>query len=571
MPTRAPVRRLLLLGLSLLSGCAAGGMSPEPAAQAASPENAGLSAYLSGRFAELTGSENDAATLLLAALAENPGSPTLKGQAFVACLLAGRPEAKTLAAQMPGQPVTDLLLGDDAARRGDWAGARHYYSALTGPLADYLGPMLMAWAEAGARDTDAALATLQPKLQDNAQSADYALQSALIADLGDRFPEAQKFYDMAQADAGGLSLRLARIVANWDERQGRAQDATALIQSIGRNAPGLAMITPGLLASVSVRPVRDATQGLAGVYIGFASQLRAQSAATDKPSQIPDTDSIQIMLRLALALSPSATDARLALADALVRSGSNDAALAALAPVPPSDPLAPLVSLRIAGIQSSLTKDSAAETTLRQLAARLPDQPEPLAALADLQAQMNHPREAIVTYGRAIALAPPGASSSWPLYFARAVAEQQDNDWPASEADLKRALALSPDQPEVLNFLGYAWADRGQNLVEAHSMLSRAAAMRPDDGAIIDSLGWVELRQGDVHDAVRALEKAVRLDPADPEINGHLGDAYWDAGRKLQARYQWQLALALKPAKDAVPKLEEKLHNAERDTETTRR
>jgi Flp pilus assembly protein TadD len=143
------------------------------------------------------------------------------------------------------------------------------------------------------------------------------------------------------------------------------------------------------------------------------------------------------------------------------------------------------------------------------------------------------------------------------------IAEERAHQWPKAEADFLHALQLSPDEPFVLNYLGYSWTEQGTHLAEARRMIERAAAARPNDGAIIDSLGWVALREGDTARAVSDLEKATELQPEDPTINGHLGDAYWAAGRKLEALYQWRRALTLNPEPEDVPKLEAKLHDAQ--------
>ena len=111
----------------------------------------------------------------------------------------------------------------------------------------------------------------------------------------------------------------------------------------------------------------------------------------------------------------------------------------------------------------------------------------------------------------------------------------------------------------MLNYLGYSWADMGHNLDKARQMIQAAAKARPNDGAITDSLGWIQFRQGDVAEAVKTLERAVELEPEDATINGHLGDAYAAAGRKIEAEYQWRRALTLNPTPDDAAKLEAKL------------
>jgi Flp pilus assembly protein TadD len=128
-----------------------------------------------------------------------------------------------------------------------------------------------------------------------------------------------------------------------------------------------------------------------------------------------------------------------------------------------------------------------------------------------------------------------------------------------AEADLKKALGLFPEQPHVLNYLGYSWIDQGVNLDDGMRMIKRAVEQRADDGYIVDSLGWAHYRLGNVEEAVKQLERAVELKPEDPTINDHLGDAYWRVGRMLEARFQWSHARDLKPEPDDLVKIEEKL------------
>jgi Flp pilus assembly protein TadD len=167
--------------------------------------------------------------------------------------------------------------------------------------------------------------------------------------------------------------------------------------------------------------------------------------------------------------------------------------------------------------------------------------------------------EAIGAYDRAIARIKTPGPTDWIVFYDRGICYERSRQWGKAEADFKHALALAPDQPFVLNYLGYSWADMGENLTQARAMIDRAVQHRPNDGAIVDSLGWVMLRQGEVTDAVRTLERAVELDPEDASINGHLGDAYWAAGRKLEAVYQWRRALTFHPEPDDAAKLEAKL------------
>jgi len=156
-------------------------------------------------------------------------------------------------------------------------------------------------------------------------------------------------------------------------------------------------------------------------------------------------------------------------------------------------------------------------------------------------------------------IAAQGANPDWRLLYMRGVALQSDDRWPEAERDLQAALAQAPDEPELLNFLGYSWIDKGEHLDEALDMVKRAVAASPRSGAIIDSLGWAYYRMGDYNSAVAELETAVSLDAADPEINNHLGDAYWQVGRKIEARYQWARVLTLEPDAKIKAQAETKL------------
>ena len=140
---------------------------------------------------------------------------------------------------------------------------------------------------------------------------------------------------------------------------------------------------------------------------------------------------------------------------------------------------------------------------------------------------------------------------------ARAAARERLGRWPEAEADLQRALVLSPEQPDILNYLGYSWIDRGVRLQEGLAMIQRAVALRPASGAVIDSLGWAYFRLGDYAQALEHIERAVELQPADATLNDHLGDVYWRLGRRIEARFQWRRALSLAP--DAPASIEAKM------------
>ena len=151
------------------------------------------------------------------------------------------------------------------------------------------------------------------------------------------------------------------------------------------------------------------------------------------------------------------------------------------------------------------------------------------------------------------------AGGDWALYFERGTALDRAGRWPDAERDLLKALTLQPDEPDVLNYLGYSWVTRGEKLPQAMAMLQKAYLAQPDSGEIADSLGWAYYSQGDFKAAVQRLERAVSLSPVSPEINDHLGDAYWRAGRKTEAQYQWNRVLGLTPTPELKASVQRKL------------
>jgi tetratricopeptide (TPR) repeat protein len=542
-------RRSALLALTLLSACAASEPTSDPSSGPV--PNGIIGNYLAGRFALSEGDSQTAATDLLKAVAQNPGDPELTLQAFIATLDSGRPEAVKLARQLPDSQVAQLVLADVDIKAGRWPAAEQRFHGLPRQgLTQLLQPLLVAWAQQGDGRTDTALSTLRPYVDNPRFRTIFALHAAMIADLGDRKEDAARLYRVAETDLSQPNVRMAQILASWEARSSQPAEAQRILASLPTVAPDLAITMPGLMASVTKRPVPRAIDGIAEAYFTFAALLQAQDA----------NDFSLIMLRLALDLRPDFAAARLLAADIEQNEHQPDLALRTLSEVPATDPLIAIVQLRRAALVDRLGRSDDAMHDLERLARDYPDSPLPDEQRGDILRSKQRFPDAVAAYDRAIARVSHPEPSDWVVFYDRGVAEERAHQWPKAEADFHHALELSPDQPFVLNYLGYSWADMGHHLNQARQMIERAAERRPNDGAITDSLGWVEFRQGDAKDAVKTLEHAVELEPEDSTINGHLGDAYWAAGRKIEAQYQWRRALTLNPAPDDAAKLEAKLN-----------
>ena len=198
---------------------------------------------------------------------------------------------------------------------------------------------------------------------------------------------------------------------------------------------------------------------------------------------------------------------------------------------------------------------------LKTLVAEKPDRIDAALTLADLLRGKEKYSDAVQAYDTAIMRIRNLEERHWSVFFGRGIVLERTKQWPKAEVDMKKALELSPEQPHVLNYLGYSWIDQGLHLEEGMKMLQRATELRPDDGAITDSVGWAFYRLGQYDKAVEWLERAAEQKGDDATIIEHLGDAYWHVGRKREARFQWERALNQKPDKDRLPVIKDKLEN----------
>ncbi|MCS6933431.1 MAG: tetratricopeptide repeat protein [Acetobacteraceae bacterium] len=575
MLPRRPDRRLsrplpLVLLAALAAGCAgAEGASAGPdigallASNAPSAQgspgrfrpNGGFGAYLAGRFAASESDTGPAAEQLLRAERLAPQDEEVVRSAFLAAVLDGRAEALRLARRLPDNPVAVLLVAGAEAQAGRWDRAEAQLRALPQQQDGIavLQPLLLAWVQAGRGQPDQALAALRPLVEGGRARALGALHGAMIADLAGRGPEALRLSRLSLAETGEPNLRQIQVAGGILLRRGAEAEALRLGQRLPRGAEDAALLTAGGEASLRALfadpPVASAVEGIAEAKIAFAGALRGQGAGEFSLA----------MARLALRLRPASAPALLLAAEALAEERQNAAALALLQRIPEADPLAPIGTLRRAAVLARMDRTEEAEALLRELAAARPSAPQPWARLGDILRERRRFAEALAAYDAAVARLEGVRAADWTLFYARGIAAERAGQWPRAEADFRRALELSPDQPYVLNYLAYSWVEQGRNLEEARRMLERAVALRPRDGNIVDSLGWAHFRLGDIPRAVELLERAVELEPRNATINDHLGDAYWMAGRLAEARFQWRRALGLDPEPEEAERIERKL------------
>jgi Flp pilus assembly protein TadD len=251
-----------------------------------------------------------------------------------------------------------------------------------------------------------------------------------------------------------------------------------------------------------------------------------------------------LYLRLALRLEPDTAGglAALTLGSLLDQSDQGEAAIEVFESIAPDAPFRGHGQLRAALTLDRMDRTAEAEKAFKEAAQRNPDDVQVFVSYGNMLRGRERYEEAAELYSQALSKIEKPERNDWSMFYFRGITYERTDRWENAEADFKKALELYPEQPLVLNYLGYSWVDKGMNLSEALEMIRKAVELRPNDGYIVDSLGWAYYRLGRWNDAVTELERAVSLRPDDPVINDHLGDAYWKAGRTLEAQFQWRHA-----------------------------
>ena len=268
-----------------------------------------------------------------------------------------------------------------------------------------------------------------------------------------------------------------------------------------------------------------------------------------------------LYVRLATYLKPEFPVAQLLMGDILDQSDRHADSIAIYQNIALNSPYSWLARLKMAANLDHIDRIDEAKALLEQMAEERPTEIEPLVRLGSFLRVREDFAGAEQAYNRAFQRLAEVTPNYWSLYYYRGISRERQKKWSEAEKDFLKALELNPDQPYVLNYLGYSWVDQGVNLDRAKAMIERAVKQRRDDGYIVDSMGWVLYRLGAYGEAVQHLERAVELRPLDPIISDHLGDAYWRVGRRQEARFQWRRALSLDPEREEIGKIETKIEN----------
>ncbi|MCB1651488.1 MAG: tetratricopeptide repeat protein [Alphaproteobacteria bacterium] len=440
----------------------------------------------------------------------------------------GTPEDKSALAM--------LFLSIEAFKKQDYQTASRLIGDMPGgSLSNFIMPLLYSWTSAALGEFDV------EGLGGNTLHIHHAI---MIADFMNRPEYVEDLLTKVQAASDNINpedmLRIADIYAYigklktavklYEETQATLDDP----EEIKGVAEKISKVENGQRIDLFTH-ITKPEQGIAEALFDMAQIL----------TQEYSDESARVFGEMALYLEPDMTQAQFLMAQLAARNEQEDEAIRIYRTInAEKDPKAYIEARRLAA--DMLEDEGKTDEALAELESvySINKDAESLIQMGDIYRRTEEFDKALNYYNKAAsALGDPLPDEYWHLYYVRGMAYEQLDQWDKAEKDLQAALAIKPDHPFILNYLGYAWADQGKNLDQSLNMITRAANLRPDDGYITDSLGWVLYRLGEYKQAVPHLEKAVELMPYDPTINDHLGDAYWRVGRKLEARFQWQRAI----------------------------
>ncbi|MWP37456.1 tetratricopeptide repeat protein [Rhodobacter sphaeroides] len=524
-----------------------------PAAAGAQQEDAG--AYLAARVAAAGSDYRSAANWFTRALAADPSNTSLIEGALISDFSLGEiekavPLATRLTESGNGAQAAALVLLADRAKREEYQAILTAEPTGLGPLVDRLS---FAWAAFGAgRMSEALEAFDQLATTQGLEPFGLYHKALALAAAGD-FEGADEILSGRDGNALRVmrrgSIAHAQILSQLD----RNADAVAMLEkSFGTDADAGIDALKERLAAGETLPydvARNATDGMAEIFFTLAGALSGEV----------DDGSTLLYARTATHLRPDHTEALLLSAQILDNQGQHQLASETYARIPTVDPMFFVAEIGRADALRADGKIEASLEVLQGLARSKPELMQVHLALGDALRREERYADAVKAYDAAIARVPAPERQHWPLFYSRGICHERLSHWKEAEADFRRALELNPDEPQVLNYLGYSFVDRGQNLEEALSMIERAVAARPESGYIIDSLAWAYFRLGRYQDAVEPMEKASLLEPVDPIVTDHLGDVYWAVGRKLEARFQWHRALSFDPEEKEAQRIRRKL------------
>ena len=497
--------------------------------------------YLAARHAGVERDATSAAAFYRSALRTDPKNNELLDRAFISSVADGDiDEAVKLAEKIltvdKSNRVARLVVGVQDLKLKKYSAAQlNINQSIRGPITDLVATLLSGWATYGSGDVKGAVASVDKLTGPEWYPLFKDMHTGMMLDLAGKEKEAGIRFEQ------GLQARQFHAA---DRRQLRALDDPQQGRRCRQGHLRGVRQEAGASPAGARRPARHQGQQEAAAAGQFSQAGAAEALYGIGATLIRrgGEDLALVYLQLALYLQPSHPLALLSLAD-LYKSVKRPAmAIKVYERVPANSPLKRNAQIQLATDLDSADRGDEAIKILKDVIGQDPKDLEAIMALGNIERGRKKFADCVTTYSLGIDALPQGNDKANSVYYYyRGICEERSKQWPKAEADMRKALELQPDQPHVLNYLGYSWVDQGINLDEGMKMIRHAVEQRPDDGYIVNSLGWAYFRIGNYEEAVKNLERAIDLKPEDPTINDHLGDAYWRVGRTLEAKFQGRM------------------------------
>ena len=523
-------------------------------------------AFLAGRTADVDKDYANAIGLYQKALQLEPGNVEIRQRLMIALFMSGDFQAGVkLAEDMKNDPsverITTIVRGLNAIHEKDYAKAESILK-YEGPndLERMMNNLLVAWARAGAGKTDEALKMIEGLKGPEWFAIFRNYHAGALAAMSGNIQKARSHLNEAVLDRDGGQtapdtyvrsvMALARLEASEGNKQ-KALDAISVGDGFINNYSPLKALRDSVNnGEKPAQQILTPEQGAAAVLFSVGSALNRQGA----------DDAVALYLQASFALDPESADTLVLLGGIAENGQQPQRAIEFYKQVPEDSPMRRVSELQL-GLALAQTGD--VEEARKHLTALIASDPKDIRSYIAYGSILSDAKDyaaMAANFDKAVEIIGPVPSrGDWSIFFQRGIAYERLKQWDKAEPSFRKALELSPEQPQVLNYLGYSWVDMNRNLDEGLDMIKRAVELRPDDGYIVDSLGWAYFRLNRFDDAVTELERAVEIKAGDATINDHLGDAYWRVGRKFEGVYQWQRALTMKPDIAEIAKIEAKI------------
>ena len=515
-----------------------------------------VGSFLSSKIARSITDINNAAYYAQYSYNRNPESSGLGIIALEALLANGQvreaiPIGVKISSDFPELTLSQYVKALDSLTTNKEAALEILLKVSPNGIDTYILPILQTWAAAGSNKQLGGLKIMKDQAERGVLEPLYDYHSALINEfIGDN-ESAKINYSNIVNKSRNASAQVYLEAALFFHKNNNKELFDNTITKLERTAPysnELFLLKNNIFVT-SKKKIKNIKQGIAETFLNSAEILFNEGL--DRQALIYG--------QVSLYLSPNSDNASYLLGRIFKSINDNERAIKYLKKINDKSYISQDAKIAYSEIIFLSEGIDSAVNILKKYHLLYPDNINFSRTIAELYYKADNFEKSIEYYDLIFSKIEEIKFKHWPLFYSSGIALERGKKWKRAEKQFLMALKFVPDNPQVLNYLGYSWIDKGININEAMEMIAKAAEKRPDDGYIIDSLGWAFYQTGEYELAVINLEKAVEL-VSDSIIIDHLGDALFYSGRKLEAIFQWKRALEFDPTNEMINIIKKKIN-----------